>query len=225
MSRAQLESSPIVEAYRARTRESAALATDASAQFPSGITHDSRHLRPYGLFIERAQGPRKWDVDGHEYVDYFGGHGALLLGHSHPEVIAAAHTALDAGSHFGAGHQLELRWAQIVQRLIPSAERVRFTSSGTEATHLALRLARAHTGRNKILRLKGHFHGWNDHMTSGYSSHFDGSPTPGVLPGIAEGIRLVDPGDLDAIDQALRSDNDIAAVSYTHLTLPTNREV
>ena len=81
MSRAPLESSPIVEAYRARTRESAALASDAAAQFPSGITHDSRHLRPYGVFVNRAQGARKWDVDGHEYVDYFGGHGALLLGH------------------------------------------------------------------------------------------------------------------------------------------------
>ena len=206
------DNSAIVSAYRAQSKESAELAGLAGQLFPSGLTHDSRYLLPYGIYVERAQGSRKWDVDGNEYVDYFGGHGALLLGHSHPEVIAAAHAALDAGSHFGAGHQHELRWAQIVQRLLPGAERVRFTSSGTEATHLALRLARAHTGRNKILRLKGHFHGWNDHMTSGYSSHFDGSPTPGVLPGIAEGIRLVDPGDIDAIDQALRSDNDIAGI-------------
>lgn len=101
MSLTQLESSPIVEAYRARTRESAALASNAAAQFPSGITHDSRHLRPYGVFIDRAQGARKWDVDGHEYVDYFGGHGALLLGHGHPEVLAAIHEALDQGIYFG----------------------------------------------------------------------------------------------------------------------------
>ena len=108
MSRTPLESSPIVEAYRARTRESAALASNAAAQFPSGITHDSRHLRPYGVFVDHAQGARKWDVDGHEYVDYFGGHGALLLGHGNPEVLAAAHKALDHGTHFGSNHRHEL---------------------------------------------------------------------------------------------------------------------
>ncbi len=206
------DNSSIVSAYRAHSPTSAELAEAAGQLFPSGLTHDSRYLRPYGIYVEKAEGSRKWDVDGNEYVDYFGGHGALLLGHGHPEVIAAAHSALDAGSHFGAGHQHELRWAQVVQRLIPSAERVRFTSSGTEATHLALRLARAHTGRSKVLRLKGHFHGWNDHMTSGYSSHFDGSPTPGVLPGIAEGIKLIDPSDLDTAAEILQVDNDIAAI-------------
>ena len=75
-----------------------------------------------------------------------------------------------------------------MQRLVPSAERVRFTSSGTEATLMAVRLARAFTGRQTILRFQGHFHGWHDHMTSGYSNHYDGSPTPGVLPGVADKI-------------------------------------
>ena len=212
MSRAPLESSPIVEAYRARTRESAALASDAAAQFPSGITHDSRHLRPYGVFINRAQGARKWDVAGHEYVDYFGGHGALLLGHGNAEVLAAVHQAIDQGTHFGSNHRQELAWASVVQRLIPTADRVRFTASGTEATHLALRLARAFTGRNKVIRFLSNFHGWHDHMTSGYSSHYDGSPTSGVLTSVAESIVLLPPGDIDAVRHVLSEDTDIAAV-------------
>ena len=212
MSRTPLESSPIVEAYRARTRESAALASDAAAQFPSGITHDSRHLRPYGVFINRAQGARKWDVDGHEYVDYFGGHGALLLGHGNAEVLAAVHQAIDQGTHFGSNHRQELAWASVVQRLIPTADRVRFTASGTEATHLALRLARAFTGRNKVIRFLSNFHGWHDHMTSGYSSHYDGSPTSGVLTSVAESIVLLPPGDIDAVRHVLSEDTDIAAV-------------
>ena len=89
---------------------------------------------------------------------------------------------LPRGTHFGACHELEIRWGELVQQLVPSAERVRFTNSGTEATLLALRLARAFTGRTKILRFAGHFHGWHDHMAFGVGSHFDGTPTPGVLP-------------------------------------------
>src|SRR4029077_142482 len=80
--------SPVIAAYRAATPGSAANALRAAEMFPSGITHDSRYIEPYGLYITRAQGPRKWDVDGRCYVDYFGGHGALLLGHCHPEGMA-----------------------------------------------------------------------------------------------------------------------------------------
>src|ERR1700747_625584 len=96
--------SPIIAAYRATTPGSAAAAPKAQQLFPSGITHDSRYIKPYGLYISRAKGPRKWDVDGNEYVDYFGGHGALLLGHNHPAVLAAMHETLDRGTHFGSNH-------------------------------------------------------------------------------------------------------------------------
>jgi glutamate-1-semialdehyde 2,1-aminomutase len=204
--------SRIVAAYRERTPRSAALAAEAREVLPSGLTHDSRHLTPYGIYVERAAGCRKWDVDGNEYIDYFGGHGSLLLGHSHPGFLAAAQEALSRGTHFGANHELELRWARLVQRLVPSAERVRFTASGTEATHMALRLARAFTGRDGIVRFMTHFHGWHDHMASGVSSHFDGAATPGVLGGVADGVVLVPPGDLDAVAAALEARNDIAAI-------------
>ena len=157
-------------------------------------------------------GSRKWDLDGHEYVDYAGGHGALLLGHNHPAVTAAVERQLRLGTHFGACHEAEIRWGALVQELIPSAERVRFTSSGTEATLMALRLARAYTGRSKVLRFLGHFHGWHDHVAFGVGSHFDGSPTPGVLPDIAREILLAPANDFAATQAALDAHPDLAAV-------------
>ena len=203
--------SGIIQAYRAKTPGSAALAAEARGLLPSGIVHDARHVEPYGIYVTRAEGSRKWDRDGNEYVDYAGGHGALLLGHGRPEVLAAIQDALPNGTHPGANHEHEVRWAQIVREMVPCAERVRFTSSGTEATHMALRLARSHTGKNKIVRFKGHFHGWHDHMTSGYTSHFDGSPTAGVLPDLAAQVILLPPGDEEAARAAFEADDDIAA--------------
>ncbi|MGH7153525.1 MAG: aminotransferase class III-fold pyridoxal phosphate-dependent enzyme [Acetobacteraceae bacterium] len=195
--------SRIVAAYRDRTRGSAALAAEAAALLPSGIAHDARHIEPYGIYVERAAGPRKWDVDGNEYVDYFGGHGALILGHNYPAVVAAVQAALAQGTHFGANHPGEVRWAAEIRRLVPSAERIRFTSSGTEATLMAVRLARAFTGRDTLVRFKGHFHGWHDHRTSGYSNHFDGSPTAGVIGGVAAKVTLLEPGDEAALETTL----------------------
>ena len=149
-----LTNSKIVSAYRERTPVSARLAADAQRVLPSGITHDSRQCDPYGIYVERAEGSRKWDVDGNEYVDYFGGHGALLLGHNHPQVAEATRAALARGTHFGANHADEVRWAQQVCAMVPSAETVRFTSSGTEATLLALRLARAFNGKRFLVRIR-----------------------------------------------------------------------
>ena len=207
-----MTNSVVVAAYRQRTPSSERLAQEARTLFPNGVTHDGRILDPYGIFVERGQGPHKWDVDGNRYVDYFGGHGALLLGHNHPAVAAATARALAQGTHYGASHPAEIRWAQAVQRMVPSAERVRFTSSGTEATLMAVRLARAFTGCRRLLRFRGHFHGWHDQMTSGYSSHFDGSPTSGVLPGVAEQSLLLDPGDIGAVRAALATGHEVAAV-------------
>ena len=204
--------SMIVAAYRERTPGSERLAQEARALFPNGVTHDARILEPYGVYIERAQGPHKWDVDGNRYVDFFGGHGALLLGHNHPAVAEATTRAMAAGTHFGANHPTEVRWAQAVQRMVPSAERVRFTSSGTEATLMAVRLARAFTGRSRLMRFRGHFHGWHDQMTSGYSSHFDGAATAGVTEAVAGQTLLVDPGDIAAVHAALAGRHDVAAV-------------
>ncbi|HUN48109.1 MAG TPA: aminotransferase class III-fold pyridoxal phosphate-dependent enzyme [Stellaceae bacterium] len=212
MPEASPTNSRIVAAYRERTPQSERLAAEAREMLPSGITHDARYLKPYGIYIDHAKGARKWDVDGNEYVDYFGGHGSLILGHNHPGVVAATHAALEQGTHFGANHAREVRWAELVRKLVPSAERVRFTSSGTEATLMAVRLARAFTGKPKFIRFLTNFHGWHDHMTAGHASHFDGTPTTGVLAGIAENVVLLPQGDAAALKQTLGSRDDIGCV-------------
>src|SRR5436853_4782172 len=170
----------IEDRYRSRTPRSAALHARASRVLPAGLTHDSRAASPYPIYVARASGPRKWDVDGNEYVDYFGGHGALLLGHGHPAVVEAIERQVKLGTHWGASHELEVRWAELVNRLIPCAERVRFTASGTEASHLALRLARAFTAKPKVIRFVGHFHGWHDGVAAGAMSHFEGGVPAGI---------------------------------------------
>ncbi|HUS55829.1 MAG TPA: aminotransferase class III-fold pyridoxal phosphate-dependent enzyme [Thermohalobaculum sp.] len=203
--------SRIEQAYRARTRRSAELARAALEVLPSGITHDSRHLPPYGPYVERAEGARKYDVDGNSYIDYFGGHGALLLGHNHPAVLKATQAALARGTHFAANHADEIAWAQQVIDMVPSAQKVRFVASGTEATSMCLRLARAVTGRRKVLRFKGHYHGWQDDMTTGYASHFDGTPVRGVPAGVAANTVLVEGGNIPGLRAAIAANPDIAA--------------
>ncbi|MBT4045575.1 MAG: aminotransferase class III-fold pyridoxal phosphate-dependent enzyme [Rhodospirillaceae bacterium] len=212
MSGPMLSNSPIVNQYVDRTPASQALAAQAGKHFPSAITHDSRHTTPYGIYVEKAKGSRKWDADGNNYVDYFGGHGALMLGHRNEEVEVCIQEALAAGTHFGSSHKYEVAWAGAVQNLMPSAERIRFTASGTEATLLAMRLARAFTGKNRIARFRTHFHGWHDHMAFGVANHFDGTATPGVLPEVAAQVTLLDPNDIDAVAQALEDDKEIAAI-------------
>ena len=207
-----LTNSRIVATYREKTRKSAALAAEAKEIYPSGLTHDSRRLDPYCLYVDRAQGSRKWDVDGNEYVDYCGGHGALLLGHNHPDIVAALQAQAARGTHYGSGHELEVRWGRLVQKLIPCAERVRFTASGTEANLMAFRLARAFTGKYKIVRFHGHFHGWQDHVAFGVTDHFDGSPSTGVVPGIADEILLAPADDIEETRRILTTHDDIAAV-------------
>ena len=168
----------IWERFRRANPKSEALFKRADQAIAGRVTHDTRYLKPFPIYVERAKGSRKWTVDGQELIDYWMGHGSLLLGHCHPVIVQAVREQVERGSHYGACHELEVRWAELVQKLIPSAERVRFNSSGTEATQLALRLARAHTGKPKIIKLEGHFHGWHDYA-------FIGVRPPYEVPGSA----------------------------------------
>ncbi len=201
-----MKESRILRRYYERTRESARLAACAREVFPGGVTHVGRHLEPHPVYVARAQGSRKWDVDGNEYVDYFGGHGALILGHNHPAVVEAVTAQIAKGTHYGASHELELQWAGLIRQMVPCAERVRFTSSGTEATLMALRLARAYTGRTQVIRFAGHFHGWNDHVA------FSADPSPGILPGVREAVLLCPANDLGQVRQWCETRDDIAAI-------------
>src|SRR5574341_702835 len=185
---------------------------EALSVFPSGVTHDSRYLKPFPIYISHAQGSRKRDVDDNEFVDYWIGHGALLLGHNHPAVTRALSEQLSRGTHYGASHDLEIAWGQWVQKLIPSAERVRFVSSGTEATLMAIRLARAFTGRNTIVRFEGHFHGWHDAVPLGYQPPFDAPDSLGVPPETLNAIHCLPPNDMDVVVKFLGEHSDVAGI-------------
>ncbi len=203
--------SSILETYEALHKGSRALAARAATVFPSGVTHDARAFSPFPIYVERAAGPRKWDVDGNEYVDYIGGHGALLLGHNRPEVMDAVREALKRGTHFGASHELEIEWGQQVIDMVPCAERVRFTSSGTEATMMALRLARAYTGRERVVKLDDHFHGWHDLVVGRLGADEARPHSVGVPDGFYDSLTIVPSGDVAAVTQALAA-RDVAAV-------------
>lgn len=200
----------IEDEYYARFAGSAALYSRSRQAIAGGISHDSRHLEPFPPYIERAIGARKWDVDGHELIDYAMGHGALILGHAHPEVTHAATSAAQHGTHFGAGHLDEVRWAEQVQRLIPSAELVRFTSSGTEATMMALRLAAIHTDRPRFIRFVGHFHGWHEGAAGGHTPPLE-VPAPGLPDSVRSRVELV-PAEAGAVEEALKRDPTIGAI-------------
>lgn len=112
---------------RARSR---ALYERAVQSMPSGAAHDGRVFSPFPFYVERADGAYKWDVDGHRYLDCWSGHGALILGHQHPAVVAAITEQVGRGLHYSACHELEVRWAELIRARVPGAEKVRFTMTG-----------------------------------------------------------------------------------------------
>jgi glutamate-1-semialdehyde 2,1-aminomutase len=187
------------------------LSQRATAVFPDGVTHDIRRSTPFSLYVARGAGSRKWDVDGNEIVDYVMGHGALLLGHNPPVVMAAIEAQASLGTHYGASHELEIQWGELVKRLVPSAEHLRFTSSGTEATMMAVRLARACTSREKILRLRDHFHGWNDSVTGQPPAEVTLPSSPGLPRGILDASIVIPANDLAALERTLREDGHLIA--------------
>ena len=139
-----------------------------------GVNSPSRGAAVYSpgpVVIEHGRGSRVWDVDGNEYVDYMMSFGALIQGHAHPKLVEVVSDSMATGSHFAASTPAEAEAAERFCRLVRSAEVVRFTNTGSEATMLALRLARAHTGRTQFLKFEGHYHGWYDPYLLNAHSH------------------------------------------------------
>jgi glutamate-1-semialdehyde 2,1-aminomutase len=201
----------ILDEYTRLHPASAALYQESLQTFPSGVTHDVRFLQPFPVYVDRANGSRKWDVDGIEYVDYVMGHGALFMGHAHPEITAAVIEQAQKGTHYGANHRLELEWGKLVRQIVPSAEEVRFTSSGTEATLMAIRLARAYTGRDKILKFDHHFHGWHDAVVGARSPEDEHPHSAGVPSGTAGNTISVPQNDIALVEEKL-APGEVAAV-------------
>ena len=198
----------------------------AKTVLAGGISHQLRYVAPYPVYMCRGEGSRMWDVEGKEYIDYCMGSASLLLGHAHPDVVTALAEQAALGTFLGNSHPLEVRWAELVQEMVPSAERIRFVGTGSEASLLAIRLARAQTGRTKILRFEAHYHGWHDYATFGGEAPFDVSPTLGSLPG-GDAATVVCPTDPERVEAALAADDDIAAIicevsgaSYGTVLLP-----
>jgi glutamate-1-semialdehyde 2,1-aminomutase len=202
----------LVARYTAEFAGSRKRFEQAKTIFPTGVTHDTRMMEPFPIYVSHARGAYKWDVDGHRLTDYFVGHGSHLLGHCPDDVVRAVQEQMARGTHPGACHDLEIEWGQLVQSLIPSAERVRFTGSGTEATMMALRLARLYTNRPRFLRFQGHFHGWHDYVTIAADPPYESHSVPGVPEGVAGQCVAIPPNDLDLVEDALRSNPDIGAV-------------
>src|SRR5581483_1667066 len=156
-------SQQISEYHDGKYARSAECYEESRRYLAGGVSSNFRlGARPVPLFFERASGSRLYSVDGVAYIDYALGMGPVALGHAPEAVIEAVQTSLAKGQLYAGQHEAEMRLARLVTTLVPCAERVRFGSSGSEVVQIALRLARAHTRRNKIIKFEGHYHGWFD---------------------------------------------------------------
>lgn len=202
-----------------QTLKSNDLFKKAQYSIPGGVNSPVRAFRSVGmspLFIEKAKGSRIYDVDGNEFIDYVGSWGPMILGHAHPAVIDAVHEAVDNGLSFGAPIELEIELADLIKEFMPSIECVRMVNSGTEATMSAIRLARGYTGRNKIIKFAGCYHGHADHLLvkAGSGAATFGQPdSPGVPAAFAGETLIARYNDLEDVQQLVDEySGDIAAI-------------
>lgn len=191
----------------------------AQRVIPAGVNSPVRAFRSVGgtpLFIQRGKGAQVWDADGRAYVDYVGSWGPLIVGHAHPDVLDAVERAAGRGLSFGAPTELEVEMAELLCRLVPSLEQVRLVSSGTEATMSAIRLARGHTGRHRVIKFEGCYHGHVDALLvkAGSGALTFGHPSSAGVPEPTAAATLVlDFNDEGALERAFEREGDqLAAV-------------
>ena len=192
-----------------------------------GVNSPSRGAAVYSsgpVVLERGRGSHVWDLDGNEYVDFMMSFGALIQGHAHPAIVDVVSKTIAEGSHFAAATSAESEAAERFCRMVPTAEAVRFTNSGSEATMLALRLARAYTGRTKFLKFEGHYHGWYDPYCLNAHSHpldqLGARHQPRTIPDSAgiphatfDDVIIAPWNDLESLDHILRRHaSDLAAI-------------
>ncbi|MBI5471152.1 MAG: glutamate-1-semialdehyde 2,1-aminomutase [Ignavibacteriae bacterium] len=191
----------------------------AKQLIPGGVNSPVRAFKSVGgnpLFIKRALGSRLWDVDGNEFIDYVGTWGPAILGHSHPRVVDAITKAVVDGTSFGAPTELELKMAELICKLVPSVEMVRMVNSGTEATMSAVRLARAFTGKEKLIKFEGCYHGHGDSflIKAGSGAMTFGVPdSPGVPSAVAAQTLTAQFNSLTSVQQLVDANKaQIAAI-------------
>jgi glutamate-1-semialdehyde 2,1-aminomutase len=189
----------------------------AQRTIPAGVNSPVRAFRSVGgtpRFFTRGEGAYLWDADGRRYIDYVGSWGPAILGHAHPDAVRAVQEAARHGLSFGAPTEAEIAMAEMLTSLLPSLELVRLVSSGTEATMSALRLARGYTGRSKIMKFEGCYHGHGDSLLvkAGSGALTFGQPSSaGVPPSIAGETLVLSYNDLDQVEAAFRKDPDAIA--------------
>lgn len=187
---------------------------EAKNYLPGGVDSPVRAIKPYPFFATKGEGPRLFDVDGNSYLDYCLAYGPLVLGHAYPPVMKAVSEQLSRGSAYGVPTENEIKLAQEVVRRVPCAEMVRFVNSGTEATMSAIRLARAVTGKSKIVKFEGAYHGAHDYVLVKSGSGAFGLPdSPGVPEETTKNTVLVPFNDEEAITSLVEKEKDeLAAI-------------
>jgi glutamate-1-semialdehyde 2,1-aminomutase len=192
--------------YVPKTSTSEALYQRARKVLPAGVSYGIRYFEPYPFFTARAKGSKLYDVDQNEYVDFWLGHTALILGHSPRRVMTAVKRQLENGTIYGTSNELEVALAEQVVKMVPSAEMIRFTNSGTEANMYATRLARAFTGRDKIAKFLGGWHGGYDALHIGVKPPFDLPESAGLTYGALQDTILLPFNDLGGVEKRLKSE-------------------
>ena len=199
--------------------KSDALFAEALQYIPGGVNSPVRAFRAVGgkpFFVNRASGCRVWDVDGNEYIDYVGTWGPAILGHAHPEIIAAVKAAADLGTSFGIPNPAEVTMAKLICSLVLSVQKVRMTNSGTEACMSAIRLARGFTKRDKIIKFDGCYHGHADSLLvkAGSGALTFGNPDSAGVPAAFTQHTIVVPfNDADSVKAAFAANkNQIAGI-------------
>jgi glutamate-1-semialdehyde 2,1-aminomutase len=196
------------KADRSRQLHESALDT-----FPGGVSHNIRYFDPHPIYVDSADGSHVRDVDGNEYVDFWMNHMASVLGHSYPDVVEAVTEQATNGLHYGTPNEAALELGRRITDVIPSADRIQFCASGTEATMYAVRLARANTDRNHVLKVQGGWHGGNTDLSAAIHSPFPEPETAGLPPGPGEHVHSFPLNDEDSVLELLeRHEGDVAAI-------------
>ncbi|HEV8673556.1 MAG TPA: aspartate aminotransferase family protein [Methylomirabilota bacterium] len=182
----------LIADYQAKTPRSRALFEEAQRVLPGGNTRTTIFIDPYPFYAVRGSGPRIWDADGHERLDFNGNYTSLILGHAPPAVVAAVQEVAPRGLSFPGPSEHELRLAEVLTRRVPSCQQVRFANSGTEATMLAIRGARAYTGRAKIAKCEGAYHGTHDWVQVSITPPVDGAGSRKRPKPVAAGAGVPD---------------------------------
>lgn len=198
----------VEKSFRSRTRKSYRMYLESSKIMPGGQSHNARFFDPYPFYASRAKGKYIWDIDGNRYTDYWMGHTALISGHSPSFVVGALRKQISNGLLYGAPNKHAYELARLISETVPSADSVRFCSTGAEATMYATRLARGYTKRKTIVKIAGGWHGYTSALTVGVTQPYDVPESAGILAEDSKFVKLARFNDLENTKKVLSEDSE-----------------